>query len=70
MVQVAKMIQRHLPTVLTYLTQGITTAGLEAINAMIQWVKKTARGFRNVDHFKTAIYSHCGGLDLYRHKTG
>lgn len=64
---VAKMIQRHLPNVLTYLQHGITNAGLEAINATIQWVKKTARGFRNVEHFKTAIYFHCGGLDLYPH---
>ena len=44
---VAKMIQRHLPNVLTYLQHGITNAGLEAIKATIQWVKKTARGFRN-----------------------
>lgn len=34
----------------------------------IQWVKKTARGFRNVEHFKTAIYFHCGGLDFYPHE--
>jgi hypothetical protein len=39
------------------------------LNATIQWVKKTARGFRNVEHFKTAIYFHCGGLDLYPHKS-
>ncbi len=51
-----------LPKILTYLLHRLTNAGLEAVNAMIQWVKKTARGFRNVDHFKTAIY---GGLDLY-----
>jgi transposase len=55
----------HLPNVLTSLRHGITHAGLEAVNATIQWVKKTARGFRNVEHFKTAIYFHCGGLDLY-----
>lgn len=67
MAAVAKMIQRHLPNILTYLQHGITNAGLEAVNATIQWVKKTARGFRNVDHFKTAIYFHCGGLDLYPH---
>jgi transposase len=67
--QVAKMIQRHLPNVLTYLTHGITNAGLEAINATIQGIKKTARGFRNVDNFKTAIYFHCGGLDLYPHNS-
>jgi len=24
-----------------------------------------AYGFRNREHFKTAIYFHCGGLDLY-----
>ena len=33
-----------------------------------QNVKKTARGFRNAEHFKTAIYFHCGGLDLYPHE--
>ena len=65
MADVAKLIQRHFPNVLTYLQHGITNAGLEAVNATIQWVKKTARGFRNVEHFKTAIYFHCGGLDLY-----
>jgi transposase len=36
----------------------------------IQWVKKTVRGFRNAEHFKTAIYFHCGGLDLYPHENG
>ncbi len=65
MAAVAQLIQRHLPNVLTYLQHGITNAGLEAVNATIQWVKKTARGFRNIEHFKTAIYFHCGGLDLY-----
>jgi transposase len=65
MAAVAHLIRRHLPNVLTYLTHGLTNAGLEAVNATIQWVKKTARGFRNVEHFKTAIYFHCGGLDLY-----
>ena len=65
MAAVAKLIRRHLPNVLTYVRHGITNAGVEALNATIQWVKKTARGFRNVEHFKTAIYFHCGGLDLY-----
>ena len=69
MAAVAKLIQRHLPNVLTYLQHRLTNAGLEAVNATIQWVKKTARGFRNVDHFKTAIYFHCGGLDLYPHES-
>jgi transposase len=68
-ITVAKLIQRHLPNLLTYLQHGLTNAGLEAINAVIQWVKKTARGFRNPEHFKIAIYFHCGGLDLYPHET-
>lgn len=67
--EVAKLIQRHLPNLLTYLHHRITNAGLEAVNAVIQWVKKTARGFRNPEHFKIAIYFHCGGLDLYPHKS-
>lgn len=45
----------------------LTNAGLEAVNATIQWIKKIARWFRYVQHFKTAIYFHCGGLDLYPH---
>lgn len=67
--KVAKLIQRHLPNLLTYLRHRITKAGLEGVNAVIQWVKKTARGFRNAEHFKTAIYFHCGGLDLYPHES-
>jgi len=66
-VTVAKLIQRHLPNLLTYLQHGLTNAGLEAIDAVIQWVKKTARGFGNPEHFKIAIYFHCGGVDLYPH---
>jgi transposase len=69
MAAVAKLIQRHLPNLLTYLRHHLTNAGLEGINAVIQWVKKTARGFRNAEHFKTAIYFHCGGLDLYPHES-
>jgi len=36
----------------------------ESLNAKIQWVKYTVRGFRNKENFKTAIYFHCAGLDL------
>jgi len=69
MAAVARLIQRHLPNLLTYLRHRVTNAGLEGVNAVIQWVKKTARGFRNAEHFKTAIFFHCGGLDLYPHET-
>ena len=48
---------------------ALTNAGLEGLNAIIQGVKKTARGFRNAEHFRTVIFFHCGGLDLYPHET-
>ena len=34
-------------------------------NAQVEKVKRLARGYRNPTHFQTAIYLHCGGLDLY-----
>jgi transposase len=63
-VEKAKMLKSHLQNILTYIKHGITNAASESINAKIQWVKYTARGFRNFDNFKTAIYFHCGGLNL------
>jgi hypothetical protein len=44
---------------------GFVTAVSEGINSAIQTIKKRAFGFRHPDNFKTAIYFHCGGLDLY-----
>ncbi len=32
---------------------------------MIQEIKHDARGFRNKERFKAAIYFHLGGLDRY-----
>jgi transposase len=60
----ARMLKSHLPNILTYLKHKITNAASESINSKIQWVKYMARGFRNWTNFKTAIYFHCGGLDL------
>jgi transposase len=62
--KVAKMMKRRLPNILTYLRHRLTNAGSESINSKVQWVKYTARGFRNKQNFITAIYFHCGGLDL------
>ena len=67
MIEKAKMLKRHLANVLTYLKHRITNATTEGLNSKIQWIKYTARGFRNRENFKTAIYFHCGGLDLYPH---
>jgi transposase len=59
------MVKRHLEGILTAVVEGITNARAESVNAKIQWLKYTARGFRNRDRFRNAIYFHLGGLDLY-----
>jgi transposase len=64
MIQKAQMLKARLPNILTYLNHGITNATSESLNSKIQWVKYTARGFRNFQNFVNAIYFHCGGLDL------
>lgn len=63
--QVAAMVQRHLPNVLTYFKHRITNAGSEAINSVIQMLKKRAFGYRSFPNFRTAVLFHCGGLSLY-----
>ncbi len=64
-IETARLIQRHLPNILTYFAHRISNAVSEGLNSKIQTIKKMAYGFRNPEHFKTAIYFHCGGLDLY-----
>jgi transposase len=67
MKQKARMLRTRIENVLSYLRHGITNAASEGLNSKIQWIRYTARGFRNRQNFKTAIYFHCGGLDLYPH---
>jgi transposase len=57
-------LRGHLENILTYLTHRITNAVTEGLNAKIQWIKYSSRGFRDRERFKLAIYFHCGGLDL------
>jgi transposase len=59
------LLKAHLDGILNAVISGVTNAGAESINAIIQWVKYTARGFRNRERFRNAIYFHLGGLDLY-----
>ncbi len=64
MIAGARMLKRRFENIITSLRHPITNAASESINAKIQWVKHTARGFRNKQNFMHAIYFHCGGLDL------
>ncbi len=63
--KVAAMIKRHWANIRTYFTHRITNAGAESLNAKIQQAKRRACGFRSRERFRTAIFFHCGGLDLY-----
>ena len=64
MAEVGRMMKRRFENIITYLRHRVTNAASESLNAKIQWVKYTARGFRNKQNFVNAIYFHCGGLDL------
>jgi transposase len=64
MAEAARMLKTRLDNILTYLKHQITNAASESLNAKVQWVKYTARGFRNQQNFINAIYFHCGGLNL------
>ncbi len=64
-IEAAKTLKRHLPNLLTYFKHWITNATTEGINSKIQMLKLMACGYRNREHYKTAILFHCGGLDLY-----
>jgi transposase len=63
--KVAAMVKRHLPNVLTYFKHRITNAGSEAINTVVQMLKKRAFGYRDFENFRTVILFRCGGLNLY-----
>lgn len=69
-IKAAKTIFRHIDNVLTYFEHRITNATSEGLNSKIQGIKKQAYGFRNKENFKTAIYFHCGGLELYPASVG
>ena len=61
----AKTVKDHIANIMTYFKHRVTNAMSESINSKIQTIKQMACGFRNIEHFKTAIYFHCGGLNLY-----
>jgi transposase len=63
-IKVAWMLERHLENIMTYFRHGITNAYTENINEHIQEIKTAARGFRNLDNYRTAILFHCGKLDM------
>ena len=68
-VKAARSIKAHLENIITYAKQRITNALGESLNSKIEKVKRLACGYRNRAHYRTAIFFHCGGLDLYPKRT-
>ena len=62
---VARTLKAHLDYIVTYCRHRVTNAVAEGLNSKIMAIKRRACGYRNPEHFKTAIYFFCGGLDLY-----
>lgn len=64
--RVARTIKQRLENVISYCRfDGISNGVAEGINSKIQSIKRRVGGFRNTEHYKTAIYFYCGGLDLH-----
>jgi transposase len=61
---VAKTLRLNREGILNYFGARLTNAYLEGANSLIQSIKKAARGFRNVEYFKTFIFLRLGGLNF------
>ena len=63
--KVARMCKGHLDNILTFFKHRLTNGPIEGLNNKIQGLIKKAYGYRNKERFKTDIFFHLGGLDLY-----
>jgi transposase len=63
-IEVARILKRHLPNLLCYFRHRITNATSEAFNSVIQALKYAARGFRSFENCRTRILFFCRKLDL------
>ena len=64
-IRAAQTLQRHIGGIFGFFENRVTNALAEGINGKIQRIKRAAHGYRNLNNFMTAIYFHCGGLELY-----
>jgi transposase len=63
--KVARMCKRHLSNILTFFEHRHTNGPMEGLNNAVQGLIKKAYGYRSKARFKTDIFFHLGGLDLY-----
>lgn len=61
----AKTLRKHLWGILNAIILGVDNSHAESMNSRIKTIKVRAKGFRNKQRFRNAIYFHLGGLQLY-----
>lgn len=64
MIDVAKMMKRHLDGLLAHCLHKISNAVTEGLNSKIQSIKANARGFRTFANYRIAILFGCGKLNM------
>lgn len=62
MVQVARMVERHLTGILGHWRAGLTTAFLEGLNSLFSATKRKARGYRTTKNLLAMLYFVAGKL--------
>jgi transposase len=60
-----RTLKKHLWGILNAVMLKADNSQAESINSRIKMVKNRARGFRNKERFRNAIYFHLGNLELY-----
>lgn len=63
--KVTRMVKEHLWGIINAIVLNANNGRAEGINSKIQSLKNRACGYRCKERYKTAIYFHLGGLDLY-----
>ena len=64
MLACSKMIESHLPGILSHWKRRTTNAFLEALNSVFSAVKRKARGFRSTDNLIAMLYFTAGKLKI------
>lgn len=60
----ARMLKSHMTGVLRYFQSGLTAGASEGMNSRIQYIKRRARGFRNISNFIAMIYLNGSDIDI------
>ena len=61
----SRTLRKHLWGILNAVIRKVDNSHAESMNSRIKTLKSRARGFRNKERFRNAIYFHLGGLQLY-----